>query len=314
MEIAATKIRVEKIRHNISKVMIGKKEAIDLLLIALLSHGHVLLEDIPGIGKTTLVSSLARSLGLTFRRIQFTPDVMPSDITGFNLYNQQSSCFEFHPGAVMSQLILADEINRTSPKTQSSLLEAMQENQVTVDGITYPVPQPFMVLATQNPIEQVGTYPLPEAQLDRFMLKISLGYPTLQEEMEIYSRFSGHSPIFDLGAVVTTEELIEMQETVLTVHCADSIRRYIATLAQHTRRHPELALGVSPRGALMLMLASRSRAMLLGRNFILPDDVLAMINPIMGHRLLLKPEARLRQVSISSVLTEIIQTVPVPQI
>ena len=313
MEISSVQELVSKIRDNISKVMIGKLDTLDLLLIALLSHGHVLLEDIPGIGKTTLVSSLARSLGLTFRRIQFTPDVMPSDITGFNLYNQKESSFEYHPGSIMSQLILADEINRTSPKTQSSLLEAMQENQVTVDGVTYPVPQPFMVMATQNPIEQVGTYPLPEAQLDRFMLKISLGYPTLQEEMEIYARFSGHSPLAALESVVTSEELIDMQETCLTVHCADVIRRYIATLAQNTRRHPDLALGASPRGALMLMLASRSRAMLLGRNYILPDDVLAMVNPVMGHRLLLKPEARLRQITVGGVMAEIIQSVPVPQ-
>ena len=313
MEIPDAQVLIKKIRDNIAKVMIGKQDTLDLLLIALISHGHVLLEDIPGIGKTTLVSSLAKSLGLSFRRIQFTPDVMPSDITGFNLYNQKTSQFEFHPGAVMSQLILADEINRTSPKTQSSLLEAMQENQVTVDGVTYTVPQPFMVLATQNPIEQVGTYPLPEAQLDRFMLKVSLGYPTLQEEMDIYARFAGHSPLYELESVVSLEELIDLQETVLKVYCAESIRRYIATVAQYTRQHPDLALGASPRGALMLMLAARGRALLMGRNFILPDDVLAMAAPVMGHRLLLKPEARLRQVTVGKILTDIIQAVPVPQ-
>lgn len=313
MEIKDAQGLIQRIRGNIGKVMIGKQDTLDLLLIALISHGHVLLEDIPGIGKTTLVSSLAKSLGLSFRRIQFTPDVMPSDITGFNLYNHKNAEFEFHPGAVMSQLILADEINRTSPKTQSSLLEVMQENQVTVDGVTYPVPQPFMVMATQNPIEQVGTYPLPEAQLDRFMLKVSLGYPTLQEEMDIYARFAGHSPLSELTAVVSADELIELQETVLTVYCAESIRRYIATIAQNSRLHPDLALGVSPRGALMLMLAARGRALLLGRNFILPDDVLAMASSVMSHRLLMKPEARLRQISIGSILTEIIQSVPVPQ-
>jgi len=313
MEIRDAQDLIQRIRDNIGKVMIGKQDTLDLLLIALISHGHVLLEDIPGIGKTTLVSSLAKSLGLSFRRIQFTPDVMPSDITGFNLYNHKNAEFEFHPGAVMSQLILADEINRTSPKTQSSLLEVMQENQVTVDGVTYPVPQPFMVMATQNPIEQVGTYPLPEAQLDRFMLKVSLGYPTLQEEMDIYARFAGHSPLAELTAVVSADELVELQETVLTVYCAESIRRYIATIAQNSRQHPDLALGVSPRGALMLMLAARGRALLLGRNFILPDDVLTMASPVMSHRLLMKPEARLRQVTIGSILTEIIQSVPVPQ-
>ena len=313
MEIRDAQGLIQKIRDNIGKVMVGKQDTLDLLLIALISHGHVLLEDIPGIGKTTLVSSLAKSLGLSFRRIQFTPDVMPSDITGFNLYNHKNAEFEFHPGAVMSQLILADEINRTSPKTQSSLLEVMQENQVTVDGVTYPVPQPFMVMATQNPIEQVGTYPLPEAQLDRFMLKVSLGYPTLQEEMDIYARFAGHSPLAELKAVVSADELVELQETVLTVFCAESIRRYIATIAQNSRLHPDLALGVSPRGALMLMLAARGRALLFGRNFILPDDVLAMASTVMSHRLLMKPEARLRQVTIGSILTEIIQSVPVPQ-
>jgi MoxR-like ATPase len=313
MEIPDALSLIKRIRDNIAKVMVGKQDTLDQLLIALISHGHVLLEDIPGIGKTTLVSSLAKSLGLTFRRIQFTPDVMPSDITGFNLYNQKTAQFEFHPGVVMSQLILADEINRTSPKTQSSLLEAMQENQVTVDGVTYAVPQPFMVLATQNPIEQVGTYPLPEAQLDRFMLKVSLGYPSLQEEMDIYARFAGHSPLQELGSVVSLDELIDLQETVLKVYCAESIRRYIATVASRTRQHPDLALGVSPRGALMLMLASRGRALLSARNFILPDDVLAMAAPVMGHRLLLKPEARLRQITVGIILAEIIQTVPVPQ-
>ncbi len=313
MEFQNIQTIIQRIRDNIAKVMIGKQDTLDLLLIALISSGHVLLEDIPGIGKTTLVSSLAKSLGLSFQRIQFTPDVMPSDITGFNLYNQLTGRFEYHPGALMSQLVLADEINRTTPKTQSSLLEAMQENQVTVDGVTYPVPQPFMVMATQNPIEQIGTYPLPEAQLDRFMLKVSLGYPTLQEEMEIYQRFSGHSPLIDLETVVTLDELIDLQETVLKIYCSESIRRYIAMIAQSTRRHAELALGVSPRGALMLMLAARGRAVLLGRDFVLPDDVLAMAAPVMCHRLLLKPETRLRQVTVNSILDEIIKSVPVPQ-
>lgn len=313
MEIAEAQGLIQKIRDNIAKVMIGKQDTLDLLLIALISRGHVLLEDIPGIGKTTLVTALARSLGLSFHRIQFTPDVMPSDITGFNLYNQKTSQFEFHPGAVMSQLILADEINRTSPKTQSSLLEAMQENQVTVDGVTYEVPQPFMVLATQNPIEQVGTFPLPEAQLDRFMLKVSLGYPTLQEEMDIYARFAGRSPMFDLEKVVSLQELIDLQDSALKVFCADSIRKYIATIAQMTRCHPSMALGVSPRGALMLMLAARSRALLLGRNFILPDDVQVMAPAVLSHRMLIRPEARLRQVTIADILSEIIQAVPAPQ-
>ncbi len=313
MDLQQTQTLIQRIRDNIGKVMVGKQDTLDLLLIALISRGHVLLEDIPGIGKTTLVRALAKSLGLSFHRIQFTPDVMPSDITGFNLYNQKTNQFEFHPGAMLNQLILADEINRTSPKTQSSLLEAMQENQVTVDGTTYPVPQPFMVLATQNPIEQVGTYPLPEAQLDRFMLKVSLGYPTIQQEMEIYARFAGHSPLQDLKMVVDGAELIQMQEMVLQIYCADSIRFYIATLAQATRHHQDLTLGISPRGALMLMLAARGRALLLNRDYILPDDVLAMAFPVMSHRLLLKPEARLRKITVKDVLVEILQGVPVPQ-
>jgi MoxR-like ATPase len=313
MEFAQVAPLVQTIRDNIAKVMVGKQEALDLLLIALINHGHVLLEDIPGIGKTTLVSALARSLGLSFRRIQFTPDVMPSDITGFNLYNQRTGQFEFHQGAIMSQLILADEINRTSPKTQSSLLEAMQENQVTIDGTTYPVPQPFMVMATQNPIELVGTFPLPEAQLDRFMMKISLGYPTIREEMAIFERFASHSPLAGLQMVVDAATILDLQETALSVYCAETIRHYVALLAQATRQHPDLALGASPRGALMLLLAARGRAILACRDYILPDDVQAMVPCVLEHRLLLRPEARLRKKTIGGVLAEILERVPIPQ-
>lgn len=304
---------IDRIRSNIAQVMVGKKDSIDLILIALVSKGHVLLEDIPGIGKTTLVTALARSLGLSFNRIQFTPDVMPSDITGFNLYNQRSAQFEFHPGAIMSQLLLADEINRTSPKTQSSLLEAMQEAQVTVDGVTYALPRPFMVLATQNPIELVGTYPLPEAQLDRFMLKVSLGYPTLEEEIAIYSRFAARSPLQDLEAVVSVTDVFFLQDTVENLYCAEAIRRYVALIARATREHPDLLLGVSPRGALMLMLAARGRALLLNRGYVLPDDVQVMLSPVLGHRLILRPEARLNQVTIPAILEGILRQIPVPE-
>ncbi len=304
---------IQKIRDNIAQVMVGKQEALDLLLIALINRGHVLLEDIPGIGKTTLVSALAKSLGLSFRRIQFTPDVMPADITGFNLSNQKTGQFEFHHGAIMSQLILADEINRTSPKTQSSLLEAMQENQVTIDGTTYPVPQPFMVMATQNPIELVGTFPLPEAQLDRFMLKISLGYPTLQEEMAIFERFAGHSPLASLKTVVDAETILGLQESALKVFCSDAVRRYISLLAQASRQHPDLALGLSPRGALMLLLAARGRAMLHARDYILPDDVQVMAPYVVNHRLIIRPEAKLRKLTVNAILEGIIASVPVPQ-
>ncbi len=303
---------LNQIRSNISTVMVGKQDAVDLLLIALLSRGHVLLEDIPGIGKTTLVTALALSLGLSFRRIQFTPDVMPSDITGFSLYNQKTGEFEYRPGVIMSQLLLADEINRTSPKTQSALLEAMQENQVTVDGISYAVPRPFMVLATQNPIEQVGTYPLPEAQLDRFMLKITLGYPSVEEEIEIYSRFAGLSPLQELTQAVNAATVLALQAAVLDVYCSEAVKRYVAMLAHASRVHPDIALGASPRGSLMLLLAARSRALLLGRAYCLPDDVTAMLRPVLTHRLLLKPESRLRRRAVSDVLDEIWRSVPVP--
>ena len=313
MELAHAQELLERIRRNVNEVIVGKRDAIDLILIALISRGHILLEDIPGIGKTTLVSALARSLGLTFRRIQFTPDVMPSDVTGFNLYNQKTAQFAFHPGAIMSQLLLADEINRTSPKTQSSLLEAMQENQVTVDGVTYPLPRPFMVLATQNPIEQVGTYPLPEAQLDRFMLRVSLGYPSLEEEMTIYQRFSARSPLLDLNSVVSVDELFELQDTAERRYCAEAIRRYVALLARATREHKELLLGTSPRGALMLLIAARSHALLQKRDYVLPEDVQQMLHPVLGHRLLLKPEAKLHQVSIPDILAGLLRQVPVPE-
>lgn len=301
------------IRDNIGKVMVGKEEAVDLVLIALISRGHVLIEDIPGIGKTTLVSTLARTLGLSYRRIQFTPDVMPSDITGFNLYNQKSGEFDFHPGVVMCQLLLADEINRTSPKTQSSLLEAMQENQVTVDGVTHALPQPFMVLATQNPVEQVGTFPLPEAQLDRFMLRIALGYPDLAEEMTIYERFAQRSPLHDLPAVVGPDEVFHLQQAVDDVFIAPAIRRYVAMIAKATRDHADLTLGASPRGALMLVLAARSRALLQSRDYVLPDDIQALAIPVLGHRLLPRAEARLRRLEVADIIRSVIDQLPVPE-
>lgn len=313
MNLESAQELLNRIRTNIARVMVGKQETIDLILIALISRGHVLLEDIPGIGKTTLVSALGKSLGLTFRRIQFTPDVMPSDVTGFNLYNQKAASFEFHAGAIMSQLLLADEINRTSPKTQSSLLEAMQENQVTVDGVTYPLPRPFMVLATQNPIEQVGTYPLPEAQLDRFMLKVSLGYPSLEEEMAIYKRFSARSPLTDLTAVVDVQELFELQATAERLYCAEAIRRYVALLARATREHKDLLLGASPRAALMLLIAARAHALMHNRSYVLPDDVQQMLLSVLGHRLLLRPEAKLRRAEIPDILSGLLHQVSVPE-
>ncbi len=304
---------VKLIENNIQQVIIGKDEVIRLLMIALTAGGHVLLEDVPGIGKTTLVSALAKSLALSFKRIQFTPDIMPSDVTGFNLYNPKTAEFEFQAGAVMSQIFLADEINRTSPKTQSALLEVMQENQVTVDGVTYPVPKPFMCLATQNPVEQVGTYPLPEAQLDRFMLKITMGYPSISEEIEILSRYETEDPIQGLKAVASAENLLWLQLQSKKVYVSDAVKRYLALLASATREHPDLLLGVSPRASKMLMEASRARALLDGRDFVTPDDVQYLINAVMVHRLLLKPESKLRQITLEACLADIVQNVKVPE-
>jgi MoxR-like ATPase len=299
------------IEDNISRVMVGKRPAIHQLMIALASSGHVLLEDVPGIGKTTMVSALAKSLSLNFNRIQFTPDVMPSDVTGFNLYNPSNGKFEFQPGVIMTQLLLADEINRTSPKTQSALLEAMQENQVTVDGTTYVIPQPFMVLATQNPIEHVGTYTLPEAQLDRFMLKVSLGYPNYEEEMEILNRFSENKPLEKLKAVASDQDVLWLREQAKLVYVSDAIRQYIVGLSRVTRDHQDLELGISPRASLMLMQAAKAAALLEGRDYVIPDDVKAMIVPTLAHRLIIKPEGRLRETTAESILTRIIKSVPV---
>lgn len=304
---------IQKIRDQVGRVMVGKQDAVDHLLIALISGGHVLLEDIPGIGKTTLASAMARSLGLSFRRIQFTPDIMPSDITGFNMYNQKTGQFDYHPGSVMSQIVLADEINRTSPRTQSSLLEAMQERQVTVDGTTYPVPRPFMVLATQNPIEQIGTYPLPEAQLDRFMLKLSLGYPSLEEEMDMYERFAGPSPLDTLQPAAHLSELNDLQDAGRQIYCATAIRRYIALLARATRQHPDLTLGVSPRGALMLLQAAKGQALLQGRDYIVPDDILTMMPFVFAHRMLLKEKGRRSGQTALQILDEIRGSITIPE-
>ena len=304
---------VYALQQNIRKVIVGKDAAIEQLLIALLCKGHVLIEDVPGVGKTTLVSALARSLQCSFKRIQFTPDVTPSDVTGFTMVNMQSGEMEFKPGAVMSQIILADEINRTSPKTQSSLLEVMEEGQVTVDGVTHPLPKPFMVLATQNPVDFVGTYPLPEAQMDRFFLRISIGYPTLEEEMDVLERYTGQvTPMQTLTPVCGEAEIISLQEQVGTVYASREARSYVATIAAITRNHPSLQLGASPRGAIALLRAAQACALLSGRDYVLPDDIRRMALPVMSHRLILTPEARMKGVSAESVLAQLIETVPVP--
>ena len=304
---------VYALQQNIRRVIVGKDDAIELLLIALVCRGHVLIEDVPGVGKTTLASALAKSLQCSFKRIQFTPDVTPSDVTGFTMVSLKTGEMEFKPGAVMSQIVLADEINRTSPKTQSSLLEVMEEGQVTVDGVTHPLPRPFMVLATQNPVDFVGTYPLPEAQMDRFFLRISIGYPSPEEEMDMLERYTGQiTPMQTLAPVCGGPEIIALQEQLGTVYASPEARSYVAALVSMTRNHPSLQLGASPRGSIALLRAAQACALLAGRDYVLPDDIRRMALPVLSHRLILTPEARMKGVSAQQVLSQLIDTVPVP--
>ena len=302
----------KQVRDNIRKVIVGKDDVIELVLVALLCEGHVLIEDVPGVGKTSLISALARSVGLEFRRMQFTPDVLPSDITGFSILNMKSGDFEYRQGMIMSNVILADEINRTSPKTQSSLLEAMEERHVTVDGVTYPLPRPFMVLATQNPIEYVGTYPLPEAQLDRFLLRITVGYPSMKDEVEILRRNASEEARTPLSPVCTLEDIQMLQRSAAEVQCAENIREYIVSLIAQTRRSEHLSLGASPRGSIFLMRAAQASAALQGRNYIIPDDVQKMAVPVLAHRLIVRPEARLSGLTAERILKSILNSVDVP--
>lgn len=302
-------ILLKKIVDNVEKVIVGKRSEIELTLVALISNGHVLLEDVPGVGKTSLVSSLAKSISGTFKRIQFTPDILPSDITGFSIYNQKSCEFEFRPGSAMCQILLADEINRTSPKTQSSLLEIMEEKQVTVDGITYKLPQPFMVLATQNPIEYLGTYSLPEAQMDRFFIKISLGYPTPGEEVCILSRFLQGNPLDTLEPVADSEDIIEIQEQVKQVYIDKTLKNYVVDIVNATRINDLIALGSSPRGSLAVCRAGQAWAYMNGRNHVLPEDIKKMLIPTLSHRIVLKQEAKLKKITVVDVLNSIIEKV-----
>ena len=298
---------------NIGKVIVGKEEAAELALIALLCRGHVLIEDVPGVGKTTLASALAKSLACSFRRIQFTPDLMPSDVTGFTLVNFKPGEMEFKEGAVMAQVVLADEINRTSPKTQSALLEVMEEQQVTVDGVTHPLPKPFIVLATQNPGEFVGTYPLPEAQMDRFFLRISIGYPTVEQEMDVLERYSGVvKPMATIEPVCSAQDIITLQEMVKQVYCSPEVRRYVATLAAATRQEPALALGASTRAAIALIHGAQACALLAGRDYIIPEDVRHMALPVLSHRLVLSAESRMKGITAQSVVMKVLGTTPVP--
>ncbi len=302
----------ERMIGNIEKVIIGKRETVEQAIISLLCQGHLLIEDVPGVGKTMLARSLARSLGCTFSRIQFTPDMLPSDVTGVSIFNQVNQEFEFRSGPVMAQIVLADEINRATPKTQAALLEAMEERQVTVDGVTHILPKPFMVLATQNPIEYEGTFPLPEAQLDRFLIRIRLGYPRLDDEVRVLERQQFRHPFTDLSQIVSVEELGSVQEAVKSVYAAPAVMRYIVTLARHTREHPEVYLGASPRGSLALYRSAQAKAAMAGRDFILPDDIKALVVPTFSHRIILGPAARLRDLDAEQIVEEILDGVPVP--
>lgn len=302
------------LKENIQKVFVGSEETVDLVLTALVCGGHVLIEDVPGLGKTTLVSSLAKSLGCSFARIQFTPDVTPSDVTGYTMFNPATGERIVRMGSVMHQIVLADEINRTGPKTQSSLLEAMQEKQVTIDGETFPLPAPFMVLATQNPAELTGTFPLPEAQLDRFLMRISLGYPDRVQEREILARGMRGDQPETLRQVAGTEELLEIQKEFEKVRCEKPVLDYIIAIAEASRRHEQVALGVSPRGSLALMNAARAYALLMGRDFVQPDDVQRLAEPVLSHRLILKNQAVFKQQTPVQVLRSILQELKVPAV
>ncbi|NGQ97064.1 MoxR family ATPase [Brevibacillus sp. SYP-B805] len=303
---------IEKLIGNMEKVLVGKKQTIDLSIVALLARGHVLLEDVPGVGKTLLVRSLARSIGGSFKRLQFTPDLLPTDVTGVSIFNQKTMEFEFRPGPIFANVILADEINRTSPKTQSALLEAMEEHSVTVDGVTYRLNEPFFVMATQNPLEYEGTFPLPEAQLDRFLLQLHLGYPTLEEEMKILTRFTSDNPLDKLEPVITAEELYALQHQVAAVKVSESIKEYIVRLCQKTREHLNVYLGVSPRGALALYRAAQALAFVRGRDFVIPDDVKELVPVTFQHRIILKPEARLEGATIERLVAGVLAETRVP--
>lgn len=302
----------ERISNNIEKVIVGKHHPVQLAVVGLLCQGHLLIEDVPGVGKTVLARSIARSLGCTFSRIQFTPDMLPSDVTGVSIYNQVNHQFEFRPGPVMAQVVLSDEINRATPKTQAALLEAMEERQVTVDGVTHILPRPFLVLATQNPIEYEGTFPLPEAQLDRFLLRLELGYPLVHDEIDILDRQQYQHPIQSLEQVVSTEELIAAQEEIKKVYVSGPVKQYIVEVVRQTRQHPDVYLGASPRGSLALYRTGQAKAAMTGRDYVLPDDIKQLVIPTLSHRVILGPAARLRDLATSQVLQDILAKVPVP--
>lgn len=315
-DVLATTIVAQEVPRciidNMKKVIVGKDRAVEQAVIALLCNGHALIEDVPGVGKTMLARSLAKSAGCTFKRIQFTPDLLPTDVTGVSVYNQRSGTFEFRPGPVMAHIVLADEINRATPKTQSALLEAMEERQVTVEGVTHPLPRPFMVLATQNPIEYEGTFPLPEAQLDRFLLRITIGYPSLEEEIAIIERQVQVHPIETIGPVTGPEEIVRAQEAVKGVYVDALIKRYIVSLVEATRQSPEVSLGASPRASLTLFRTAQALAYIRGRDYVLPDDVKELAQAALAHRIIVSPQARMRGMDGRKIVEDILERVPVP--
>src|SRR5258706_5109099 len=302
----------ERIIDNVNRVIIGKRSEIRMTVIGLLCQGHVLIEDVPGVGKTVLAKALARSIGCSFSRIQFTPDMLPSDVTGISVFNQQSRDFEFRAGPIFAQIVLTDEINRATPKTQAALLEAMEEKQVTVDGITYPLDQPFLVLATQNPIEYEGTFPLPEAQLDRFILRLRLGYPTPQEELAMLDSQQFKHPLTDLAQVVGLDELMAAQRAIKNVYVNDDIKRYIIEIVTATRNQPDIYLGASPRGALALYRVAQARAAVAGRDHVIPDDVKATAESALAHRIIVGPSARIKDITARSIIQNLLNVIPVP--
>ncbi len=301
----------EKVAANVERVIVGKHHEVRLALVALLCQGHLLIEDVPGTGKTVLAKAIARSLGCSFRRIQFTPDLLPTDVTGLSIFSQKTQEFEFRPGPIMAQIVLADEINRATPKTQSALLESMEERHMTVDGVTYPMPEPFMVIATQNPIEYEGTFALPEAQLDRFMLRIRLGYPQPLEEIVILDEQKREHPLEDVGEVASVEELREMQSGIRQVYVDPTISDYIVRLVGATRSHPDIYLGASPRGSLALYRAGQALAALSGRDYVIPDDIKALAEPALAHRLIIKTSASIRDVDPGALVRELLGSIPI---
>jgi len=302
----------KRVLTNMSRVVVGKPESLERLLVGLLAEGHVLLEDVPGLGKTLIAKALAKSIGGSCKRVQFTPDLLPSDVTGYNIYNQQTGQFQLQSGPVMAHVLLADEINRTIPRTQASLLEAMEERQVTIDGRTLPLPAPFFVIATQNPIELEGTFPLPEAQLDRFLLKLELGYPDRSEEIAILARFQSADPLAEIDSVTSPEQVLALQLARRLIHVSDALRQYIADLVRATRSHPAVRFGASPRGAIALMRAGQALAGLRGRDYVLPDDIKELARPVLSHRLILQDAERMRGLSADRVLSQVLEATPVP--